>query len=450
LLKHTILICQILLFLFCSGCTVTVKESETTPHTSEYLRITSLTVAGVGLHLADGVESDQALIQSFEKSSGIRVSVHRFASLSSETEYLDYLSLLDRSSSLPDLLIFPSLPALVQKNILLDLEKYLADDSEYQKIPIPLRKAVSYGMGVPAVPLRYYLEGYFVREDAFLKENISPPTYGGSFARFFSSIQALAKKEKGSPPLRQFYEIPFWYPAIQQKDATVWGGYDGNRFFLSHPHFKNGVSYAAQLRESCFPDVKAAVSWTETPASLRKSWRSKTLSVYYGSTRELAELAEGGASFSFSGIPGGPALIDADYIGITESCADKEEAFRLLKWLSYDKEGIRMRYQTDDDFSQGSLPLNSDSKLVKRFLDANPYDGVKEAVDQIETAIVKGEDYIPTYTTYMDILTYSIPEITDREQTVREWIIAAVDGEYSYYQYADQLNELVNWKEETT
>ena len=109
-----------------------------------------------------------------------------------------------------------------------------------------------------------------------------------------------------------------------------------------------------------------------------------------------------------------------------------------------------MRYQTDDDFSQGSLPLNSDSNLVKRFLDANPYDGVKEAVDQIETAIVKGEDYIPTHTTYMDTLPYSIPEITDREQTVREWIIAAVDGEYSYYQYADQLNELVNWKEETT
>lgn len=112
-----------LLFLLFSGCTVKVKQSENQPDTSDYLQVVTLTLAGAGLHQPDSMLSDERLLDVFEKSSGIRVSIIRSAHLSSQDDYFDYLSLLERSASLPDLLIFPSIPEIEEKHILTKPEK---------------------------------------------------------------------------------------------------------------------------------------------------------------------------------------------------------------------------------------------------------------------------------------------------------------------------------------
>lgn len=434
-----------LLFLLLSGCTVRVKQSENQPDTSDYLQIVTLTIAGVGLHLPDDDLSDENMLRAFEKSSGIRVIVNRSGHLSDEAEYLDYLSLLERSASLPDLLIFPSLPEINEKNLLLDLEKYIAADAEYQQIPLPLREAVSYSVGVSAVPLRYYPEGYFVNTAAFSEQKIAAPAFSSGFTRFFSSIQALAESSTALLPLGQFYDIPLWYPAIQEELPTLWGAYDGERFSLNNSHFKNGVSFAAQLREACFPNTAPEDFSQQSAASLRKQWQDGGLALYYGSTRDTADIAGLSSAVAFAGIPGGRLLIDADYIGITADCAHKQEAFALLKWLSYGKEGLQERYADETAARSVSPPLNADPRLSRAFLDANPYDGMQEALQAVDTAIVKGSDYIPSYHTYTERLTYSVPALSDRAQPLNEWIADAVNGSYSYFQYGQKLDELVNW-----
>ncbi len=435
-----------LLFLLFSGCTVKVKQSENQPDTSDYLQVVTLTLAGAGLHQPDSMLSDERMLDIFEKSSGIRVSVIRSAHLSSQDDYFDYLSLLERSASLPDLLIFPSIPEIEEKHILTDLKKFVQDDSEYQSIPEPLRKAASFSGGLPAVPLRYYLEGYFINKAIFETEKIAAPSYGFGFTRFFSSIKALAAKKGTHLALGQFYEIPFWYPVIQKTDPSLWGAYVDGNFSMDGKHFKDGVSYASQLRAACYPDTEADALPKETDESLLKKWKAGSLALYYGSTADIEEIKNVGFSVSFAGIPGEAPLVDADYIGITTGCTRPREAFSLLKWLSYGQDGLQERYASEDSLLTGNPPLNADMRLTKQFIDEAELEGLQEAVESVSKAIVRGEDYIPGYHTYMKRLQYSLSCLPGVEQSAEQWIFDAVDGKYSFLRYASELNKLVNWR----
>lgn len=437
-----------LLFLLLSGCTVKVKQSENRPDTSDYLQVVTLSVAGVGLHQPDELQYDEKMLDAFEKSSGIRVNILRSAHSSRKDDYLDYLSLLEQSASLPDLLIFPSIPRIDEKHILIDLKKYVDGDEEYQRIPLPLRTAAAYSGSLPALPLRYYLEGYFVNRSVFQAQKLNAPGFGSSFSFFFSSVKALAAKKSGVTALGQFYEIPFWYPVIQQKKPTLWGAYADGTFSLTGQSFREGVSYASQLRAACYPDTEPDELPEETAASLLKKWKNGSLALYYGSTAELGEIKAVSFEVSFIGIPCDRPLLDADYIGITKSCTHPKEAFALLKWLSYGESGLAVRYAEESAADSGSPPINGDAALLKRFSDAVPARGIREAIDLVSSAIVQGGDYIPNYHTYMQQLQYELSCRPEIRQSAQQWIFDAVDGRGSFEQYASELERLINWRPE--
>ena len=401
-----------------TGCAVEVKPSENKPSTSDFLQQIDLSIVGVGLGLSSSV-SDEALIRQFEKNSGAHVIVKRTASGQNEAAYQEYLDLLVNSDGLPDLIIFPSFADTYQKQFLYRLNDFLKEDETFEVLPQPLKNTVTDTDSVYALPLRYEMEGYFIRSADFAKQKIPTLSFGLSFTRFFSAAKALA--EAGLVAAEALYPIPYWYPAVKE-DSFAWCGYQNQAFRFTDPVFLAGVSYANQLQAAC-PDKLA-----ETPA------------IRYDSTRNLPTLKQAGYD-AYLGIPGGKAVIDADYIGITRQSAHKKEAFALAKWLSYDAAGVQSRLTDDTDNAEGCFPATRSAKLLSG-LPWYGFAGISEAMDAIDRAVMRGEDHIPIYRAAMEnkfLLSYDKEKVFSLEEV----LIAAVNGELAFTKYAAELEEAI-------
>ena len=332
------------------------------------------------MHLDRTNLSDEKQIETYEKSSGVQINWKRSAHLEEESAYLEYLSLLTASGTLPDLLIFPDLPKISEKNLLIDLDRYINGDYVYQHIPSVLQKAVSVSGTVSAVPLRYYLEGYFINHALFQKEKVSAPTFGSGFTRFFTSIKTLADKKPGFMILSRFSDIPYWYPVIQDS-PSVWGAYRQNEFDMKHQSFLNGISYASQLRAAIYPDKKPEEIPQYSDDDLLKQWKKGNIACYYGSTQNINQISAVAFPLSYIGIPGNRIVLNADYIGITRSCSNREEAYSFLKWLSFDIKGVQKRYSHSNTFLAGSPPLTNNPNIQKIYLKNVSCNGIREAVE---------------------------------------------------------------------
>lgn len=408
----------ILLITLFTGCAVEVKPSENKPSTSDYLQQVDLSIVGVGLGLPTSA-GDEALIRQFEKESGTRVIIKRTAAGQDEASYLNYLDLLVNSDGLPDLIMFPSFADTYQKQYLYRLNDYLKEDEQFQELPQPLVAAVTVSDSIYALPLRYKMEGYFIRTADLKKQGLSVPSFGLSFTRFFSTIKTLAKA--GLVPAQALYQIPYWYPA-SQKDDFAWCGYQNKAFRFTDPVFRDGVSYANQLYAACPEQVSA------TPA------------IRYDSTQNLAALKQAGFD-AYLGIPGGKSVIDANYVGITRQSGHKKEAFALARFLSHHPDGIQSRITAHADELTGIFPAARSAKLLSG-LSWYSFTGLSDAADAIDEAFMLGGDILPEYQAAIEkrfLLSHDKTKVYSLEEVLR----LAVSGELTFAKYAAELEEAI-------
>ena len=434
-------------FVCLSGCRVEVKESEAKPSASENLQKIVLTISGVGLGFPPENQSDEEMLASFEKNSGARIVISQAAHTNNAQTYLSYLKLLDHSASLPDIIIFPSLSAISEKLILCDITDMIAAEQDWKEIPIPLQKAVTTAENIFAVPLRYSLEGYFINQDLFQKENLSVPSFGFTFNHFTQSIQKLTTN-KQIIPLSDFYDIPLWYP-FTKEDSAVWGAYGKNGFDLESKLFSTGIHYARELKNKCNSDADAANLPSYSPEAAEAQWKSGKTAFLYESTQNLSDINTDTFTGSFIGIPGKTSVIDASYIGITPNAAHKKEAFALIKWLSFSSDGVKKRLSSAGNPMTNQIPLTQNNNLMQQFLKQCNYKGIAEALEQINQAVVKGDDYLPQYDSIMFQTKYHLSD-SQESYSLEKILQMAIDGKLSYAEVSKELNRLVHRKEDSS
>lgn len=441
-------ICSAIFAFIClSGCRVEVKESEGKPFTSENLQKIVLTISGVGLGFSPENQSDEEMLTSFEKNSGAKIVISQTAHTNNVQTYLSYLDLLDHSASLPDIIIFPSLSAISEKLILYDITDMVTAEQDWKEVPIPLQKAVTTAENIFAVPLRYSLEGYFINQDLFQKEKLSVPSFGFTFNYFTQSIQNLTAN-KQIIPLSNFYDIPLWYP-LTKEDSAVWGAYGKNGFDLENKIFSTGIHYAWQLKKECYSSADAANLPAYSPNTAQSQWKSSKTAFLYESTQNLSDIKTDTFTGSFIGIPGKTSVIDASYIGITANAAHKKEAFALIKWLSFSSDGVKKRLSSTSNPMTNQIPLTQNSNLLQQFLKQCNYKGIAEALEQINQAVVKGDDYLPQYTNVMFQTQYHLSD-SQESYSLEKILQMAIDGKFSYAEISKELNRLVHRKEDSS
>lgn len=441
-------ICSAIFAFIClSGCRVEVKESEGKPFTSENLQKIVLTISGVGLGFSPENQSDEEMLTSFEKNSGAKIVISQTAHTNNVQTYLSYLDLLDHSASLPDIIIFPSLSAISEKLILYDITDMVTAEQDWKEVPIPLQKAVTTAENIFAVPLRYSLEGYFINQDLFQKEKLSVPSFGFTFNYFTQSIQNLTAN-KQIIPLSNFYDIPLWYP-LTKEDSAVWGAYGKNGFDLENKIFSTGIHYAWQLKKECYSSADAANLPAYSPNTAQSQWKSGKTVFWYESTQNLSDIKTDTFTGSFIGIPGKTSVIDASYIGITANAAHKKEAFALIKWLSFSSDGVKKRLSSTSNPMTNQIPLTQNSNLLLQFLKQCNYKGIAEALEQINQAVVKGDDYLPQYTNVMFQTQYHLSD-SQESYSLEKILQMAIDGKLSYAEISKELNRLVHRKEDSS
>ena len=433
-------------FLCLSGCRVEVQESEGKPSTSENLQKIVLTVSGVGLGFPPENRSDEEMLASFEKNSGAKIVISQTAHTNNTQSYLSYLELLDHSASLPDVMIFPSLSAISEKVILTDITDMVAAEQDWKEVPLPLQNAVTTADSIFAVPLRYSLEGYFVNHNLFEKEKISVPSFAWTLSRLSSNIRKFAANNQ-IIPVSNFYEIPLWYPLLKD-DSAVWGAYEKNGFDFESKTFSAGIQYARQLKKGCYPDADAENLPAYRQSTVQSQWQSGQTALFYGNTQNLSEIKSNAFTGSFIGIPGQLSVIDASYIGITANAAHKKEAFALIKWLSFGSDGVKKRLSSESNPMTNQIPLTKNNNLLQQFLNQCNYGGVAEALEQIDQAVVNGEDYLPQYHNVMFQTQYSLGN-QQGAHSLEEILQMAIDGKLAYAEISTELNRLVHRKEES-
>lgn len=443
----SIALCSAILTFPClSGCRVEVKESEAKPSTSENLQKIVITVSGVGFGFSPENRSDEEMITFFEKNSGTKIVTLQTAHTNNIQTYLSYLELLDHSAGLPDIIIFPSLSAISEKLILTDITNLVAAEQDWKEVPIPLQNAVTTAGGIFAVPLRYSLEGYFVNHNLFETAKLPVPSFPFTFSRFSQNIRKFAAS-KQIIPVSSFYEMPLWYPLLKENSA-IWGAYGKNGFDFESKSFSAGIQYARQLKKECYPDADAENLPAYQQSTAQSQWKNGKTAFFYGNTQNLSDIQSDAFISSFIGIPGKASVIDASYIGITANAAHKKEAFALVKWLSFGSDGIKKRVSSESNPMTNQIPLTKNSNLLQQFLKKCKYSGIAEALEQIDQAVVKGDDYLPQYHGVMFQTQYHLGN-HQGAHSLEEILQMAIDGKLAYSEISTELNRLVHRKEES-
>ena len=95
------------------------------------------------------------------------------------------------------------------------------------------------------------------------------------------------------------------------------------------------------------------------------------------------------------------------------------------------------------------IPLTQNNNLMQQFLKQCNYKGIAEALEQINQAVVKGDDYLPQYDSIMFQTKYHLSD-SQESYSLEKILQMAIDGKLSYAEVSKELNRLVHRKEDSS
>lgn len=423
-----------------SGCgskTEDKKAAETTE------KIT-LTYANWNLGEKDADNLERKMIKLWNDSHpNIQVEVDESMDYS---KYGDSLTAAAAAGKLPDVMALTNIEFGLTNEWLADLTQYTSKDAEWSKLPKPLEQATHFGNGVYAVPAGMYFSGYFVNDDIFDSANVDKLNFAPTLDEFWNAVKATTKPSQNILGISESVQIPDWYPSALNK-SMGWYSFDGSKFNLNSSEYKEGINKAKEVLNNkySFDSLTQAQKDKLNAKWHGDVWNQGKVAIRYDQTSSTVDFAKQSFSNRFIGMPGGRTVIVGDYFGVSKSSKNVEAAYEFAKWMSFSKDGIAKRIELgSSDGSFNSLPLTTDTEVLNKYFETFKYEGIKEAYDTIDNAIVEGVKVVPGYVDARWNAQTGI-KVGDKDNaTIGEVITGATQGQVKIEDVADQLNKLAN------
>jgi len=361
------------------------------------------------------------------------------------SKYGDSLAAAAAAGKLPDVMMLPNIPFGLTNEWLLNLETIAASDPEWANIPKALENATHYGSGIYAVPAGMFFQGYFINQDLFEQANLPELNYSPTWDEFLNAVKTLNNPSEDVLGLSEAVQIPDWYPASVNSQLG-WFTWDGQQYHLNDPVFIEGVNKAKEIMQgkytfdSLTEDEKAKYNATWHG----DVWNQGKVAVRWEGTWATKDFSNLNFKSKFIGIPGGKFILIGDFIGISKSTEHQQEAYEFAKYMTFGKDGILKRMELNTDGSYTSLPMTTDQSILDQYFANGGYEGLKEAYDNIDNAILEGVKFIPGVVRSRWEAPTGV-KVGDKENAnLGDLILDSIKGGTKIEDYAEQINKLAN------
>ena len=396
---------------------------------------------------------ERQMIKAFEEQNNVTV---KRVENSDPNGYDASLAALAAASKMPDVAAVTNLPGAMENDWMLDISELIANDADWAKIPEVLKKSTVYDGKTYAIPSGYYLTGYYANDDLFNTYNINKLKAGFSYDEFIDAVKKLTSLNKGKEStvgLLNEINIIDWY-ASSKNEAYGWFSWDGSKYNLDSPEFKEGVEKAKEIHTGKYSydsldDTQRAALASTVDTEL---WNAGKVGLMWQGTWETSGLmALSDFNKRFVGVPNGKACIVADFLAVSPSSRNKEMAYKFAKWMSFDPEGIKKRLELDPDGEKfNSLPLTTDQSVIDAYFERGTFPGIKEAFDNISSSTIEGVKIIEGYRSsrWEAKTNIKIPDVDNAN--IGQILDAARFGSINYNDFSTQINTLANKTHEDT
>ncbi len=286
-----------------------------------------------------------------------------------EDSAAEYLSTRAAAGKLPDIVWDEAgtLPLYVTQGWVYPLDEFVAGDPDFEYIPKNLIKDYTYCGKLYALPHQAHYELTYVNEDLLNKLNLDMPSLNWTPEDFETYLKAASTSEYSG--IEKLFMIPNLLTDAFDPNTTQYGyNYDSRQ--LEMGGFVKAVQYMVRLRQ--IPGLEAWAlrrnSSGEVNDYVKKFGTNednaafdKGLTLFHGvGSWELASAKTRweGRNWSYWTVPQSSAApgcmpIHIDHCFMTSSCQNPKEAFQVLRYLTYSKEGNIARLSMYDAENEG-------------------------------------------------------------------------------------------------
>lgn len=372
-----------------------------------------------------------------------------FVDMAGEGTWDDKLTALAAKGELPDVFMADKTPLYVKNGWLADLTQLVGDDPEWQNVPDVLRNAVTYDGKVLAVPSAQFVMGYFVNQDLFEAAILDAPAYGVSTEDFFAAATALTDVRKGRLGLDEMEFILGWYPHTQDPKLG-WFSFDGTYMNYNSDAFKAAVAKAGEVRAHTWQGLTDEQKANFKSTGPWELFLNQEAGLRWDGGWMVPAFATNAAfNWDFVGIPGGTQAMVGDFLVVSKTAANVEEAFQFAKWMSFSREG----YLAEAEIARAAgqvptrMPVFVDAETIDLYLGfVGDKPGLRAALENLDESLLESlAKIVPGYVAARWEGKPGIDIGEDKDVNMWFMFFHAPEGKkFKYEDYSAKLEEFAN------
>jgi ABC-type glycerol-3-phosphate transport system substrate-binding protein len=360
----------------------------------------------------------------------------------------DKLTALAAKGELPDVFMADKTPLYIKNGWLADLTPLVSTDPDWQNVPEVLRNSVTYNGKVLALPTALFVLGYFVNTDLFEANNLDAPTYGVSVDDFFAATTALTDVQKGRLGLDELEFILGWYPSTQDPNLK-WFSFDGQHMHYNSDAFKAAIAKATEMVPHTWQglsDAQKANFKSQGPWELFLNQESGVR--WDGGWMVPTFAKQATFKWDFIGFPGGNQAMVGDFLVVSKTTANLEEAYKFAKWMSFSREG----YNAEAELAKAAgqvptrMPVYVDKDTIDLYLSfVGDKPGLRAALENLDKSLLESlAKIVPGYVAARWEGKPGIDIGEDKDVNMWYMFNFAPLGKFKYEDYSARLEEFAN------
>jgi multiple sugar transport system substrate-binding protein len=365
----------------------------------------------------------------------------------SGVDFTNNLIAAAQANLLPDVFVTDNVPSVIENNLVRDVSEYWNKDDDAKLVYSNIADTAVYRNASTnqevrlAVPSYQFIKGFFVNKTLLTNLGIDIPGYDWTFDEFYDICQQV--KNAGSYGGHDIYAINGYYGALDfEKAMTAQDGaglgydsWNGSAFnyssesWLKYRRYTE-TFYSTGLLEQLTADEKNQIYGSPEAWPFAKGHTAFAVEGSWNIIDYLDQFKESGMDVEFYPYPAGEVASEAvilDYMCVSSLTEFPEEAYELLKWMSFGRDGWGAR-------------LNI-LKQSKKGLDRYPvaaYDDIWAEIDTYMEEVSAEHNYAG--------LDYCIEHLNAGSPDVDKWL----PGYSAFWNYVSETEEEQDWYNKDT
>lgn len=372
--------------------------------------------------------------------------------------YDEYMNTLASKKALPDVFMWANVPETAINAWAADVSAFTANDAEYANVIDVVREGGVQGGKTFGIPYAMHISGITQNYKIFDELNVPLLDYDYTIEELVEKIAATTtEKYRGTDEPG----ILDW-GSLVLNDTIGFGTFDGEKYNFSSPEFAKIIGIYQNIIAKGYSGHSSFIkpaAWL--PEGVTWAWGEGYVAVQREYSWFLGGVLNGERPFDSDMIPlpGEKIVVVPDYIFVSETSANQEKAYALCKWMSFSSEGLKHRNQIKADNADlngySGVPLNAgtDEEIDNFFLEdyeekfpnfCRMYRAMKEKPENVYIENYKIVPGYPESRMTADTGVVGTIDGKDVSLTMDQLISAIVKGEKQLADYAVEMDKIAN------